>query len=96
MASNNDSRRKLREQERAEQALLISNARFLVSGFLKLRSFTTIADFSDQQAYLAISSYFEAYTRRFIEDRVSGQYRERLIRFNEEINRLALEWKTFN
>ena len=95
-ASNNDSRRRRHEQENVDQASLIVSARYIVSTYLKLKTFTTIADFTDQQAYLVISPHLEENARRFIEDRVHGQYRERLERLNEEINRLALDWKTFN
>ncbi|HUW87231.1 MAG TPA: hypothetical protein VMW30_02480 [Candidatus Paceibacterota bacterium] len=90
-----DFLREERRTRKTDKSNLIQNARFLASGYRKSDPAKNRVDFTDEQAYMAISSYLDERERLFIQHQDSANFRERLERLNNEVSRLARKWKVY-
>ena len=87
--------REERNNRKKDKEQLIRDARFLISNYRKSNPIYHTIDFTDEQAYMAISSHLDAKIREYVQDENPDHYRERLKRLNDEVSKLAKEWKIF-
>ena len=85
-----------RKQRYEDKRTTVSNCRWMVSKFKSTDPKNHESDFTDTQAYLAISRHLLSEKRKKIEDRANLPHVQnlmpRLTIFNEELDRLATKW----